>query len=429
MMDCFGADVSRRIRQDFGKRRPDMQYLFTERAHLMCPHMCFGIAAAVKRSYDEGRVRDAVSLLSAAHPFLNALLGYEEGANAYFYRVTDQSKAALSLKNREISGIDSAEIMKEYENLTGRDWNLFEEGMLKIAVWRMGESTCFLLVFHHLLADGRAALGLAEELADCYAFDQKPAFAPEQLISSAKDFPADSRLPFISRFLVGWANRNWRKENKFVSYREYHAFADAFLKDDAVRYSITRFGAEELRDIQRRCHENQVTVNDYLLAKMTLEDHAEKIVIARDLRDRFSFYRKGALGNYSTAFSVKVKAKTKNLFALSKAVHEQVQKKTAYSRKLFLVLQCYAGLEPGLLDAALISCRGGFPSKAGQFIGSMFFGFGAPSGHSVTNLGKIESESIASAFFIPPASPAMGKTQGVLTVNGVLTICTGERPS
>lgn len=406
-----------------------MQYLFTERAHLMCPHMCFGIVAAVKYPYDEGRIRDAISLLSAAHPFLNALLGYEEGSNAYFYRVTDQSKVALSLKNREISGIGSAEILEEYEGLTGRDWNLSEEGMLKIAAWRMGESTCFLLAFHHLLADGRAALGLAEELADCYVFDQKPAFVPEQLISSPKDFPADSRLPFISRFLVERANKNWRKENRIVSYQEYHAFADGFLRRNPVRYSITRFGPEELKDIHRRCHEHQVTVNDYLLAKMMLEDHTGKIVIARDLRDRFSFYRKGMLGNYSTAFSVEIKAKTKNLFALSRAVHEQVQKKTNNPRALYLVLQCYAGLEPGLLDAALISCRGGFSSKAGQFIGSMFFGFGAAAGHSVTNLGKTESESITSAFFIPPASPAIGKTQGVLTVNGVLTICSGERPS
>ena len=44
--------------------------------------------------------------------------------------------------------------------------------------------------------------------------------------------------------------------------------------------------------------------------------------------------------------------------------------------------------------------------------------FGAPKGYSITNLGRLESENIASACFIPPASPAMKKTQGVLTVNG-----------
>lgn len=404
-----------------------MQYLFTERAHLMCPHMCFGIVMAVRRPYAENRIRETVSRLSAAHPFLNALLGYEEKRNAYFYRVTERAQVELLLNNQDISGIDATEIMNEYGRLTERDWNLSEEGMMKIAAWRMGENTCFLLVFHHLLADGRGALRLSEELADDYALDRKPAFALEQLISSVKDLPENSRMLFISRFLVKRANKNWKKENRIVSYQEYHAFANEFLKQDTVRYSISRFDQEELKEIQCRCHEARVTVNDYLLARTMMEDHTVKIVIACDLRDRFSFYRKGALGNYSTAFSVEVKAKTNDLFTLAKAAHEQVQRKMARPAELFLVLQCYASLNPGLLDAALISCRGSFPSKAGKFIGRMFFGFDAAKGHSITNLGKVESESMISAFFIPPVSPAMRKTQGVLTVNSVMTICSSER--
>ena len=57
----------------------------------------------------------------------------------------------------------------------------------------------------------------------------------------------------------------------------------------------------------------------------------------------------------------------------------------------------------------------------------MFFGYEAAGGHCITNPGKIESENIDAAFFIPPAGPAMKKTQGVLTVNGVMTVRTCER--
>ena len=127
-----------------------MQYLFTERAHLMCPHMCFGVVMTVQHPYAVARIRDTVSRLSTAHPFLNVLLEYEEERNAYGYRVTERAQVELLLKNQEISGIDAPEIMDEYGRLTERDWNLPEEGMLKIAAWRMGENTCFLLVFHHL---------------------------------------------------------------------------------------------------------------------------------------------------------------------------------------------------------------------------------------------------------------------------------------
>lgn len=427
-----------------------MQRIYTERAHLMCPNMCFGIAMAVDRPYDETSIRDAVKRLAAAHPFLNVLLGYAEAENAYYYRATDRPQVELRLKGGRYDAPESVlaapEIMKEYRQLTGRDWDLFEEGMLKISVWQAGTMTQFLLVFHHLLADGRGALGLAEELAECYVCGLEPKSAPETLISSAKDFPPDSRLPLISRMLVSKANRDWEKERHCVTYADYHAFANEFLRSDRVRHSIFRIGQEKLDSIRQKCHEEQVTVNDYLIAKMMQEEKTRKVIIASDLRSRLSCYREGALGNYSTAFSVEVKKRevaeretsrtqmsvqnaleVRSLFSLARTVHDRVAVTMAHPKHLYLVLQCYADLDPGLLNAAFISCKGGFPSKAGKFIGSLFFGFEAGNGYSITNLGAIESESIADAYFIPPASPAICKTQGILTVNGVMTVCTSER--
>ena len=253
-----------------------MQRIYTERAHLMCPNMCFGIAMAVDRPYDETSIRDAVKRLAAAHPFLNALLGYDEAENVYYYRVTDRPQVELRLKGGRYDAPESAlaapEIMKEYHQLTGRDWDLFEEGMLKISVWQAGTMTQFLLVFHHLLADGRGALGLAEELAECYVRGLEPKSAPETLISSVQDFPPDSRLPLISRMLVSKANRDWEKERQGVTYADYHAFANEFLRGDKVKHSIFRIGQEKLDRIRQKCHEEQVTVNDYLIAKMMLEE-------------------------------------------------------------------------------------------------------------------------------------------------------------
>ena len=133
-----------------------MQYLFTERAHLMCPHMNFGIAMTVRCPYDEGLIRDAVSRLSAAHPFLNAVLGYEEERNAYYFRITERSKVELLLKDQEINGIDSPEIMEEYRRLTEWDWNLLEEGMLKIT-----DAVRFREAFENGIGPGKAyGLGL-----------------------------------------------------------------------------------------------------------------------------------------------------------------------------------------------------------------------------------------------------------------------------
>ena len=112
---------------------------------------------------------------------------------------------------------------------------------------------------------------------------------------------------------------------------------------------------------------------------------------------------------------------------IAREVHEKVRKIMKTPASLYMILQCYARLTPSLIDAAAISTLGDFDSKVGRFIGTAFFGFERPAGYSITNLGKIESRSIDNAIFIPPASPAIKKIKGVLTVNGRMNICVSQR--
>ncbi len=426
-----------------------MEYLFTERAHLVCPNMCFGIAASLGKAFDKERIEESVARLAEAHPFLRARLGYEKESNSYFYDVKEQAQVQVifagelgdesekTFESEDGRGtaavgdvIASPKIIEEFEKLTAHDWNLFSEGLLKIAVWKAGDRTVLLFIFHHLLADGRGALGLVQEFADFYADGIEPKAAPEHLITK-EDLPANSKLSFISQALVNHANRQWKKEKHQLSYKEYHSFADKFLQEDCVDHSLVVVSSEKLADLHAQCKAHKVSINDYLLAKMFTEEKADSIVMACDLRKQLECYNPGALGNYATAFSVKLKqgmsTDSTGIFSLAQKVHNQIQKKLNSPKELYLVLQCYASLEPGLLDAAMISSRGAFDSKAAKFIGTSFFNYDKAKGYSITNLGKIESKNIESAFFIPPASPAIKKTQGVLTVNGVMRICTSQR--
>lgn len=395
-----------------------MEYLFTERAHLACPNMCFGIAACIRKAYDKGRVEVIFS-----------------------GEICDKGEEAVESEDSSGTSTDgdsivSPKIIKEFEKLTAGDWNLFNEGFLKIVVWEEGAKTVLLFVFHHLLADGRGALGLIQKFADFYVDGIEPKAVPEHLITK-EDLPVNSKLSFISRALVNYANRQWKKEKHQLSYEEYHTFADKFLQGDDVEHSISVVHLDKLTKLYDQCKVHNVSINDYLLAKMFTEEKANSIVMAYDLRKQLACYNQGALGNYATAFSVRHKqgkhadsmktATPSEIFYLAQKVHNQIQKKLASPKDLYLVLQCYASLEPGLLDAAMISSRGAFDSKAAKFIGTTFFNYDKAKGYSITNLGKIESKNIESAFFIPPASPAIKKTQGVLTVNGVMRICTSQR--
>ena len=119
--------------------------------------------------------------------------------------------------------------------------------------------------------------------------------------------------------------------------------------------------------------------------------------------------------------------KTDDVWKAAQDIHALVQKKTGNSKDLYLVLQCYADLDGEVLDAAFAAARCGYESEAAKFIGSMFFGFTESKGYSITNLGKFDSSNIEEAVFLPPASPAIRKTLGVLTVNGKMFVSEAVR--
>ena len=186
--------------------------------------------------------------------------------------------------------------------------------MLKILTFHYGDKTVFLFVFHHLLADGRGALGLAEEFAKCYKTGIVPDHVEEKLISSKKDMPESSTLPFVSKLLVKRANKQWKRENHTLTYEEYLELANKYYESDKIARNIKLESADTYKEMVEACHEHRVSVNDYLMAQMYIKDKTDKIIIAYDLRKRLSCYKQGALGNYSTAFSVEYKNKTSDVW-------------------------------------------------------------------------------------------------------------------
>ena len=118
-----------------------------------------------------------------------------------------------------------------------------------------------------------------------------------------------------------------------------------------------------------------------------------------------------------------VKKKSSEIMELAKAVDHEVRSIISKPDREMLVLSCYFNMDPELLDAIAISTLGCFESKVGRLVGSKMFGYEKCDGHGITNLGKVESNVISEADFIPPASPANSKAWGVLTINKKMRIC------
>jgi hypothetical protein len=63
----------------------DRKYLYTERAHYMCPNMHFGILAEIDVEFDAKRIAESVGALKAAHPLMRSLIAEEQGSSRIFY--------------------------------------------------------------------------------------------------------------------------------------------------------------------------------------------------------------------------------------------------------------------------------------------------------------------------------------------------------
>lgn len=393
------------------------QYLITERAHFMCPNMHFGILMEIEKEYEKAHVEATLNRMAEAHPFLKCLIAYENGTDKLYYKITESSKITLSLKENISS------LWVDYKNISKRDWNVFENGLLKVYIYPQKQGMALLFIAHHLLVDGRGLLDIAQEFANDYVGAIPPVCVEEVLLESIDELPEKSSLSGISKMLVKQANRQWKKENHAVSYEQYKSFVEEYSKKHAIEYETYEVDDADVAQMTHLCKTNGFSMNDLLMAHMYLQTGTEKIIIAADIRNMLSKYKKGALGNYSTAMGIHCKSKTKDVVEKAKEVHKLVQKHLKNSRALMLVLACYFEMSPTLLDAAAISALGGFESKAGKFVGGSMFGFGQPKLYSITNLGKVKNENIKSIMFIPPASPAAKLTLGVVTLNGMMKVC------
>ncbi|WP_022779712.1 condensation domain-containing protein [Butyrivibrio sp. AE3009] len=395
----------------------DRKYLHTERAHYMCPNMHFGIVAEIGAEFDENRIIKSIDVLRSAHPLMRSLIAKEQGSSGIYYE--EQSELEIPVTIKKVND----NWQTDYEAVSSAGWNVQKEALLKVFVYPSESGTRVLFITHHLLCDGRGLLQLVREFADYYANDVKPQPVDEKLMESLNDLPDGSNLGFISKLLIKDANKKWRKEGHKVSYEEYLKFERDHDSKQDIKRKIMNIDEEELDTLLDLCRENGVSLNDYLVAKMMIDESTDRVVIASDIRNKIKNYKEGALGNYATAFGVVVKKKSSEIIELAKAVDHEVGSIISKPDKEMLVLSCYFNMDPELLDAIAISTLGNFESKAGRFVGSKMFGYEKRDGHCITNLGRVESSVISEAIFIPPASPANRKAWGVLTINKKMRIC------
>ncbi len=395
----------------------DRKYLYTERAHYMCPNMHFGIMAEIGAGFDANRIIEGIGVLKSAHPLMTSLIAEEQGSSGIYYEEHPELEIPVTIKEA------GENWQTDYDAVSTAGWNVQKEALLKVFAYPSESGARVLFITHHLLCDGRGLLQLVQEFADYYSNGARPQYAFEKLMESLDDLPSGSDLGLISKMLIENSNKKWRKEAHKVSYDEYLKFEREYDSKQDIKREIKNVDGEELDTLLDLCRGNGVSLNDYLIAKMMIDEGTDKVIIASDIRNKIKNYKEGALGNYATAFGVVVKKRSSEIMELAKAVDHEVRNIISKPDREMLVLSCYFNMDPELLDAIAISTLGSFDSKAGRFVGSKMFGYEKRDGHCITNLGRVESSVIREGVFIPPASPANRKAWGVLTINKKMRIC------
>ena len=392
-------------------------YIVTERAHLMCPNMNFGICLKLKDKYNKKKFNSTLKSLQKAHPLLRSVVCREKFTDKLYFNVVDLLCIPVVVKD------DISSIFEDYKNLTHDGWNVFDESLLKIIVYPHEKDFSVLFVAHHLLCDGRGLLNLGIEFVNSYCNSTAPTFVDEKLIESIDDFPSHSKLPFWANCIVKMVNKMWRKENHTIDYNDYLSFEKKYIQENPVYFDVTTYSGGDFYHIIQTCHENKVSVNDFVVGKMMRDEGCSKVVVAVDIREKLSCYKKGALGNYSTSTTISSRKRTSDVMLKAQYVSSALKRKKKNNHKLMMILSCFLEMNPCLIDAVNISTLGDFPSKAGKFTGNHIFKCKSKNYYNVTNLGKISNKNIADAMFIPPMSPGTKKIWGVVTINDCMKIC------
>lgn len=452
----------------------------------MCPNMFFGIMIKVNAEINLPNIQNSLDVLQVAHPLLSSRVNFDEQGTPFFAITNKTAKGGQTEQNakprqtgQNVNLEETEQIIRieqtnqtwnqVFNDISSKGWDVRSENLLKVYVFendeKLSETSSFQILFvvHHILCDGRGLLSLAMEFADYYVNKKAPAqenfFAINEikLLENINDLPPKSKLPFISNLLIQNMNNTWIKENKRVPYDTYLTFEKEFSTQNDIDRNILSDEDYPLDEIVAICKKNGISVNDFLVAKMMQTHNTNKVILASDIRTKLQNYKTGTLGNFATAFSVVVKDSSKEIIKLAQEIHTKVAKIQNTPSKEMLVLACYFTMNPTLIDAVAISSleksasniesfpadvekfnpdaekvntdvqkfnhpTEKFESNAGKFVGDKMFGYATRNGYSITNLGKIESDSIKEGFFIPPASPATKKTWGVLTINGKMKI-------
>lgn len=313
------------------------------------------------------------------------------------------------------------------EKLEGTDWRaamlaasrepLDPAGgtLVRAAYLREPEGLRLLLTLHHLGGDGQSAACL---LADILRGLTGPVGEPLPLrLFDPGTVPPSSRPRLPLRLMAGGVNRRWRKSGRIFNEGEYGALRARYWRQRNERLETASL---DCLPLLAACRREGVHVTAALLAALLGADGgADAVGVTVSLREAGDM----GMGNYSTGVTVKGGYDPAlGFFGNARRLGDGLKTKLEQPKEKYFLHHFMGLLAPTLIDGAYFSAYGGDQDPTAAQAAKLF-GWGADTGLSLSNLGRLALPGVSELYFLSPLMPGTGRMVSAVTAGDRLSLC------
>lgn len=406
----------------------------TERNFYHHPAPSIVMKVTIDGVFDEARARAAVDLLEGAHPLINCVA--EEDGNEV--NLVDYDNVHVPVffcnKNSENSWIDTV----RREAIKPMDINSMP--LIRFFFFSDRDSFDFVILCHHMLADGMSLKYLIEDFIHVYCAEVRSLrYQRVHALTSEEDLPDGVRLPGDFKDMLASVNNSWKEEKTHFNRKDFESLVRESAMSDGLAYAVRSLAGEDYNRLRKVCHEWDITVNSYLTTAimyvMSEADTDQKISIATNLREKFSFKVNRCVSVYASCIKPVLQYKSELSFRENaQLVHAAIRKGLVDESQLFGLMQLFLTLDGSIFDAL-------FYARIGKYKGSIIqqvrtaLGFAqGETGFDFSNIGKIDMQmeyekyAVRDIVFCPNLTSVYDYSFGAATLgdNLSLAVCYKE---
>lgn len=124
--------------------------VISERAHLMCPNMFFGIMIKIDKEFNLQKFQESLMAVQNAHPLIVSSINMDDMEHLFYENRANYQIPCYIEKERTWEQI--------FQDISLNSWDVRKESLLKVYVFPEEKYFQVLLIAHHILCDGRGNL-------------------------------------------------------------------------------------------------------------------------------------------------------------------------------------------------------------------------------------------------------------------------------